>query len=82
MSFLEQRHPVGSGVLRRLTGFPIGHWFVKPGRGSTLIKRAKINHEYTFLRSESQTFTCVSKIKVGSIFFGFWSFVLGVRVVL
>ena len=82
MSFLEQRHPVGSGVLRRLIGFPTGRWFVKPGRGSVLTKRAKTNHEYTFLRSESQIFTCVSKTKVRSIFFGFWMFVLDARITL
>ena len=63
MSFLEQRHPVGSGVLRRLIGFPTGRWFVKPGRGSVLTKRAKTNHEYTFLRSEPQIFTDVLKTK-------------------
>ena len=73
---LCQRHPVGSGVLRRLTGFPTGHWFVKLGRGSVIIKRVKTNHEYTFLCSEPQIFTCVSKTKVGSIFFDFWMFVL------
>ena len=81
MSFLGQRHPVGSGIMRRLIGFPIGRWFVKPGRGSILAKRAKTNHEYTFLRSESQIFTCVSKTKVGSIFFDFWMFVLDARIV-
>ena len=76
MSFLEQRHPVGSGVLRRLIGFPTGRWFVKPGRGSVLTKRAKTNHEYTFLCSEPQIFTDVSENKVEAIFFAsgylFW----------
>lgn len=68
---LCQRHPAGSGVLRRLTGFPIGRWFVNPCRGSVLAKRAKTNHEYTYLRSEPQIFIYVSKTKVCAIFFDF-----------
>ena len=76
MSFLEQRHPVGSGIMRRLICFPTGRQFVKPGRGSVIIKRVKTNHEYTFLCSEPQIFTDVSENKVEAIFFAsgylFW----------
>ena len=77
ISFLEQRHPVGSGIMRRLICFPIGRWFVKPGRGFVIIKRVKINHEYMFLCSELQIFIYVSKTKVCAIFFDFRVFVLG-----
>jgi len=79
VSFPDQRHPVGSGVLRRLIGFPTGRWFVKPGRGFVIIKRVKINHEYMFLCSELQIFIYVSKTKVCAIFFDFRVFVLGIR---
>ena len=54
----------------------------KPAGGSIIVKRAKTNHEYTFLRSEPQIFTDVLKTKVGSIFFGFWIFVLDARITL
>ena len=80
-SYVRDIQPI-QVILRRLTGFPIGRWFVKPGRGSILTKRAKTNREYIFLHLESQVFTCVSKTKVGSIFFGFLVFVLSVRIVL